>query len=193
MPAAISYRRDYQDMSKLSPEQVDGNKIVQVAFHVENLREAAQHWADTFGAGPFFVHDEIPVSDVKGPDGQPAQYDHGVAVGQWGPVMVELVQSYNFQPAAVSEVMTRPGFNHIAYFSKDPEAEAKRLVEAGAPIIVSMDFGGNPVYFHDGRATHGFVIEHYPYGSLVEMFYNKVAEAAEGWDGSDPVRGPLEF
>ena len=40
-------------MAILTPEQLNGRKIVQVAFHVNNLERAALHWACNFGAGPF--------------------------------------------------------------------------------------------------------------------------------------------
>ncbi len=175
-------------MALLTQEQVHGRKIVQVAFNVDNLEKAALHWAQTHGAGPFFVLDEVPVADVRGPDGEPGVLEQGIAVGQWGPLMVELVRQARVEPAAAAEALTTPGFGHIAYFSTDSEAEAERLEAAGAPLLVSLSFGETRVRFHDGRATSGFVIEHYQYGGAIEEVYRRVAEAADGWDGSDPVR-----
>jgi hypothetical protein len=175
-------------MASLSKEQIDGRKAVQVAFIVDNLEEAALHWVRSVGAGPFFLQRELPVSNVRGPDGEPAEFEQGIAVGQWGSVMVELVEVRKAAPAIAHEVMTTPGFNHMAYFAADPAAEAARLVESGAPVLLTLDFGGVPVHFHDARSTAGFVIEHYPYVDAIEQTYGFVADAAEGWDGTDPLR-----
>ena len=83
------------------------------------------------------------------------------------------------------------GPDRIAYFSSDPQAEVERLTKAGAPLIVSMELDGKPIYFHDGRDTHGFIIEHCAYSEVIESIYGAVADAAANWDGTDPVRGPL--
>jgi hypothetical protein len=175
-------------MARLTKEQIEGREPVQVAFVVDNLEEAALHWVRTVGAGPFFLQRDLPISDVRGPDGEPAVFEEGIALGQWGSVMVELVEVRQVAPAIAHEAMTKRGFNHIAYFASDPEAEAVRLAETGAPVILSLNFGGVPVHFHDARRTAGFVIEHYPYADAIEQTYGFVAEAAEGWDGTDPLR-----
>jgi catechol 2,3-dioxygenase-like lactoylglutathione lyase family enzyme len=175
-------------MALLTGEQVHGRKIVQVAFNVDDLEKAALYWAETHGAGPFFVLNEVPVEDVRGRDGQPGVLEQGIAVGQWGSLMVELVRQDRMEPAVAAEAMTPLGFGHIAYFTDDSEAEEARLEAAGAPLLVSLSFGETRVRFHDGRKTSGFVIEHYSFTDGMEEVYRKVAEAAEGWDGSNPVR-----
>ena len=178
-------------MAILTPEQLNGRKIVQVAFHVNNLERAALHWACNFGAGPFFVYEEIPLNNAKGPDGSPGVFELGAAFGQWGSIMVELVKIHRVEPDAVASVMMSPGFHHIAYFASDTDAEVAKLERNGARVLVSAGFGEVRVHFHDGRATSGFVIEHYPCVDAIEELYRKVAEAALGWDGSNPVRAPL--
>jgi hypothetical protein len=175
-------------MAFLTDEQINDRKIVQVAFIVDDLEKAAMHWVETHGAGPFFVLDRVPVSDVRDGNGAPAVLEQGIAVGQWGPLMVELVRMDRVEPQPVADIMTAPGFSHIAYFTADPDAEAERLEKSGAPVLLSLEFGSARVRFHDGRKTSGFIIEQYPYIDAVEDVYRKVAEAAEGWDGSNPVR-----
>ncbi|WP_322544783.1 VOC family protein [Rhodococcoides fascians] len=175
-------------MALLTDEQIHQQKIVQVAFVVDDLEKAALHWAQTHGAGPFFFLDEVPLTDVRGPDGEPGVLQQGFAVGQWGPVMVELNRQDRIEPAAAGDILMAPGFSHIAYFSTDSEAEEQRLVEAGAPLLMSLSFGETRVRFHDARSTSGYVIEHYACAGAVEETYRRVAEAAEGWDGTDPFR-----
>lgn len=174
-----------------APQQLNGRTIVQVAFNVNNLERAALHWAQHFGAGPFFIHEQIPATDVRGPDGSPGVFELGAAFGQWGPVMVELVKIQRVEPDASASILLRQGFHHIAYFAADTDAEVAELERNGAPVLTSLGFGQVRVHFHDGLATSGFIIEHYPCVDAIEELYRKVAEAAMGWDGSQPVRGPV--
>ncbi len=178
-------------MALLTPDQLNGRTIVQVAFVVPDVERAAAYWATTFGAGPFFLYDKVPLLDVRDGTGDPAVLEQAAAFGQWGHVMVELVQPHRANPGLLTETMTRPGPNHIAYFATDTAAEVERLEASGAPVIASLDFGGVRAHFHDARATAGFVIEHYPCVGAVKATYEAVAQAAEGWDGTDPIRGPL--
>ena len=100
------------------------------------------HWARNLGAGPFFVYDRVPVTDLKGPHGSPGVFEQGTTLGQWGPVMVELVKMYRVEPDDIASVMLRHGFPHIAYFAADTEAEVARLEGNGAPVLASLGFGG---------------------------------------------------
>ena len=62
---------------------------VQLAYAVDDVFGAAELWAERFGAGPFFVAQHIPVTDVIY-RGQPGVFDHSSAYGQWGELMVEI-------------------------------------------------------------------------------------------------------
>lgn len=178
-------------MSFLTDEQLDGHKVVQVAFAVDDLEQAALAWANRFGAGPFFVYDPVPVNAPAKADGSAAIFDQSAAFGQWGPVMVELVKWNDLEPGLISDTMGKMGFNHIAYFVKDANEERVRLEQSGAPVVLSLKFGDVPVHFHDARKATGFVIEHYPFAGAAEEMFRKVAEAADGWNGKDPLRGPI--
>ena len=39
--------------------------VVQAAFVVNNLREAAEKWTKTFGVGPFFLMENNKITDPK--------------------------------------------------------------------------------------------------------------------------------
>ena len=58
--------------------------------------------AREFGAGPFFLRRHIPLASVTY-RGTPATFDHTSAYGQWGAVMVELVQDHGIGPSVVRE------------------------------------------------------------------------------------------
>ena len=65
--------------------------IVQVAYFVSDVRAAARQMHRRFGAGPFFVADRIDLA-WGSHRGEPREFLHSSAYGQWGDVMMELVQ-----------------------------------------------------------------------------------------------------
>lgn len=163
---------------------------VQIAYVVDDVRTAATRWAATAGAGPFFVRDHIPVTEVLH-RGQPAEFDHSSACGQWGTMMVELVVDHGVGPNAVRDIFApgEVGLHHMAVFCDDVEAEAARLAAEGHPIAqTALAWGRTRFTFIDTTATRGHMIELYEPSDRLRDFYAMVADAAARWDGSDPVR-----
>ncbi len=90
---------------------------VQIAYAVPDAAAAAAEWAATYGAGPFFVRPHITVTNVRY-RGRPAEFDHTSAYGQWGGIMVELVQDHGAGPSAVRDMYApeESGLHHLAFF-----------------------------------------------------------------------------
>ena len=154
---------------------------VQIAYGVANIEQAALTWSETFGAGPFFVRHHIPVTQVH-IDGVPAVFDHSSAYGQWGSVMVELVEVH--APSQLAVV----GLHHLAYFVDSFDDATAELANRGWPAALSATAGTTRFSFHDARHELGHFVEIYePSVGLVD-FYAMVAASADGWDGTDPVR-----
>jgi len=163
---------------------------VQIAYAVPDVVAAAEQWAHDFGAGPFFVRHHIELIDVVH-RGRPATFDHSSAYGQWGSVMVELVQDHTVGPSVVSDVFPAgaSGLHHLAYFVDDMDATVRTLVGRGHELAMSArTTGGSAFHFVDALATHGHFFELYLPTDRLLRFYADVASAAHGWDGSDPVR-----
>jgi methylmalonyl-CoA/ethylmalonyl-CoA epimerase len=177
-------------MKAMDSLTLENRKIAQIAFVVDDLEKASLHWAKTFGAGPFFLHDRVPLGDISEPDGTSAVFEQGAAFGQWGPLMVELITFQRVEPASAAAIICKTGLSHVAYFADDTAAEVERLEAAGAPALLRLRIGDYDCYWHDARNTVGCLVEHYPYDAVAGL-YGPVADAARNWDGSDPVRGPI--
>ena len=166
--------------------------IRQLAYAVDDVDAAALAHHRRFGSGPFFVlrHVALASSVHRGIE-QP--FDHSSAYGQWGGVMVELFQQHNPDPSAVHDMFPhgsgKHGLHHAALFVDDL-AEAIRQFEAdGMPLAqLSITQGGTAFAFVDARASLGHMLELYEPAATLTGFYAMVADAARGWDGSDPVR-----
>lgn len=166
------------------------SQLVQIAYRVPDLEAACHEWAQRVGAGPFLCRPHLEVEATH--DGEPAVYDHSAAFGQWGPIMLELIELHECEPASMREVLEhdKPGqVNHFACFVDDLEAASAALEEQGMPLTMSLtSSSGMEVHFHDARHVVGGILELYVGNAHLRGFYDKVAAMAEGWDGSDVVR-----
>lgn len=162
---------------------------VQIAYAVPDAEVAAAQWAERFGAGPFFVRRHIPVTEVVH-RGRPATFDHTSAYGQWGAMMVELVQDHGAGPSAVRDLYApdQSGLHHLAYIVDDLDDATALLAGFGHPLAMSAMAGTTRFHFVDAVDTLGHFIELYAANDGLLGFYSMVAQAAAGWDGTDPVR-----
>ena len=162
---------------------------VQIAYAVPDAWAAADLWATQFGAGPFFVRAHIPL-DAVAYRGSPSTFDHTSAYGQWGTLMVELVQDHGTSPSVVREryAPDESGLHHLAYFVDDLDGVTAGLVDSGYTLAMTARTSNTRFHFVDAVATLGHMIELYQRSDRLDAFYDKVRSAALGWDGSDPVR-----
>jgi hypothetical protein len=176
----------------LEVDLLDLGPPVQVAFCVADAQAAARSWADTVGAGPFFLRSHITVTDVQY-RGRPSTFDHTSAYGQWGAVMVELVQDHTVGPSILNEAGREPGgvdpqLHHVACLVDDFDDTLQRAADLGIDIAFTGRARTTPFAFLDTRRVLGCFVEIYPKTDSILSFYATVASAAVDWDGSNPVR-----
>lgn len=155
---------------------------MQVAYAVTDVRRAAASFAGRTGAGPFFVVEHIALSSAR-VRGEHGAFDHSSAYGQWGTVMVELVEEH-------SPPLVEPGrVHHLAFMVASlPDAQAWCVGHGWPEALLATTTGGQQFAFHDAVADLGHLVELYEPSDRLCGFYSYVATAADGWDGADPVR-----
>lgn len=172
----------------MSPGAFAAQPVHHVGYAVADLEAAAAAWAASAGAGPFF---ELPPMspDVILHGDEQARYEHRAAFGQWGPIAVELQQVTDARPARVADVLAgrAPRLNHVSYFVADLAAESERLESAGFAKLLFVRGGPVEVAFHEGPGL-GHAIELHQASELLDGLFAQIAQASEGWDGSDPLR-----
>ncbi len=167
----------------------DRSGVVQVAYVVDDVIEAAERWAKTMGAGPFLIGRNVPLSDCLY-RGVETPLDHTNACGQCGPVMLELVQQNNDGPSAFRDMYPpgKEGLHHMATMVEDFDAELARYVGLGFEAAnVATTTGGIRFAYIDTTAQLGHMMEFYQEGPEIRGFYKMVADAAKDWDGKNPI------
>lgn len=165
--------------------------IRQVAFFVEDVRAAARAHHETFGSGPYFVADNIPLARAVH-RGVKRELDHSSAYGQWGEVMVEFVSQNNPGPSPFRDMYPegsgRWGVHHAAIFVDDVDAELARLATQGIACALRAEMTDGFVFaFADTCAAMGLMTELYAPAPTLVDFYAMVAQAAKDYRGTDPI------
>lgn len=164
--------------------------IMQIAYVVEDLDLAIEHWAKTFGVGPFFVRRHVQYQDITY-RGRPCEADVSLGFAFSGETQIELIQQHNTADSVFNDFREAHGFGqqHVGVLSDDLEGDAARLAARGVSVVQRCV---NP----NGVETLLFDTEFHP-GVMLELIgatpglregFAAMKEAARSWDGVNSRR-----
>jgi len=161
------------------------------AYVVEGIESTVDRLVDQLGAGPFFLIENVPLVNVRS-RGEPAEFVHNSAFGYCGHGAIELIEPVSLAPERVERgfAAPRPRIQHVAYVVPSTEVVDLRsaLDERGLPQYLSTWLGEVETTLHDASATLGHDIEIHADSERLHDFFGIVRSAADGWDGSEPLR-----
>lgn len=158
--------------------------IKQLGYYVENLEEAAQAFADTLGAGPFF---DLGVSEptVLEYRGAPSTMRSRCALGQLGNMQIELIEVQTDEPDVYKD-LGHYGLHHLCIWVDDSDEVARQMNAQGFETVMFMESGaGLRVYYFDCRETLGSFLE---VNAPIEQLWQGIKAQADTWDGTRPLR-----
>ena len=175
-------------MAQNTPSIAGLGPISQLGYVVTDLRAATNLWVDLFGAGPFFMIEnvEFPGWSYRGVE-TPTPLD--IAAGQLGSVVIELILPRGDGPSAYRDSFAHGtgGLHHYGVLANDPDAAARHFAPA-APITTACTGVGTRFGYFDARPQLGVMVEIIEAGPDVCELFAMIAGAAQGWDGTDRVR-----
>ena len=163
-------------------------RMFQLGFVVDDVLEAADRWARTFGVGPFHV---LPSRQVACRyRGEESAFDMQVAVAQAGPVQIELITQHCDRPSVIREFFARgeSGLHQLCTASSDYDATKAYYEGLGYELACELLGKTQRIAYFDTMADFGFVTE---VAEDVPGFLDGLATIARTcaeWDGTDPVR-----
>lgn len=174
----------------MSPLIAMNKNFFQMCWVVPDLKAGMAHWTRTAGVGPFFEFDGIPFKDAIYRGKPDDLRGCTAAIAQSGDVQIELVAQEDDRMTIFREVvpMGKTGFHHAALYCTDYEAQRDAYIAAGAPLAFEGDMLGSRTSWLDTVPTLGFMVELVEANPVADMVFAKFREAAENWDGKDPVR-----
>lgn len=169
--------------------------IFQNCYVVDDLDKAIEYWIKTIGAGPFFVFRKLDNLKISY-RGKPSSLDINFALGQAGPIHIELIEDNSKNPTVYQDLYpkgTGGGFHHVGMLAKDFEAAVKAYESAGYPTGMLGMFGNTPFAYVDTRAAVGFFTEFHQDTAEIRGLFDGVAAASINWKGDQPVRSMVEL
>jgi len=162
--------------------------IRQVAYVVDDIDEALEHWVEVVGVAPFFLYRNLELAECRY-EGDATTLELSVALGQSGDVQVELIQQHGDTPSVyVGETSGKA--HHVAMWTRDYDGVVAAYRAQG---LLDLQWGSA-----SGAADERFVyFAPKGPGPMVEVvevldkkaqMYAEIAEAARVYDGSQPVR-----
>jgi len=162
--------------------------VRQVGYVVPDLDRAIASWL-ALGVGPWFViRGHAQAGTYRG---APCEVPLSVAFSNTGDLQLELISQDDDTPSIYREFLDsgRTGYHQLAWWAPDFEATMARVDEAGWPVVWSGGEAGATRYAYvevpDAPAA---IVEIMELTELTQGMATMVQGAADGWDGTDPVR-----
>lgn len=158
-------------------------QIIQFAWVVPNLEEAARRWHQTMGIGPFLVNRRLQIAEARY-RGQPVVTAFSTAIAQAGPVQIELVEQHDATPSAYRDTVAPgvEGFHHVAIITDRFDDTVKSYTEQGLAIASSGRMGEIRFVYVDTGPALGHMTEILEDSAPLRGFFGAVAKAADRWD-----------
>ena len=163
---------------------------MQLCWVVPDLHAAMKAWTVSAGVGPFFLFEELRFENARY-RGEPAEFpDVTAAIAQAGEVQIELVCQNDDRPSVFRDLVPsgRAGFHHTALYCSDYDANLAAYRDAGAEVAFEGLMMGSRTCWVDTAPTLGFMVELIDSNPVADSIFAQFRNAAENWDGSDPVR-----
>jgi hypothetical protein len=163
--------------------------IFQVAYTVPDLQQGMKDFAAGMGVGPWYVlnYEATPNARYRG---QPTPLRITIAVGWAGNVNVELFEIIDDTPSVYRDRVEAQGhgFHHWAIGSRSFEADVARYEAMGYELaFYDHHVRGRVAYMDTTRDMPGYM-EICEMTEIQENRMFRMWEAAQGFDGTDPVR-----
>lgn len=163
--------------------------VIQNSWIVTDIHAAMRAWTTQTGIGPFFLVEGVTL-DNQLYRGRPTDVRATFALAQAGDIQIELVQQDNDAPSAYRDTVAKgaSGFHHVALYCADYDSDLAAYVASGAAVAFSANVGGKRFCYVDTSAVLGSMVELIEKSDMQTAFFQKIRDAAQDWDGRDPVR-----
>lgn len=162
-------------------------RIIQYAWVVPNLEQAARRWHEAAGIGPFLVNRDLQLVNPRH-RGAPRATRFSTAVAQHGDVQIELVEQLDDGPSAYRDTVPAgaTGFHHIAFVAEDFDAALAHYTARGHAVAADGAFGSMRYAYVDAVAELGHMIEIIEDKPAIQAFFAAIRKSADRWD-RDPA------
>ena len=165
----------------------------QLGYVVPDLGAALDHWVNHWGVGPFHVVDELVLEDFE-LDGAPSSpVTLSIALANSGVTQIELIQQLDDAPSLFGRFLERTGggLQHWATWPDDYDAVLEAATERGLVVGQSGRTARGRFAYLSDPLVPDTAVEIAEASAERSRSFGLIAQAADGWDGTDPIRRGL--
>jgi Glyoxalase/Bleomycin resistance protein/Dioxygenase superfamily len=158
--------------------------IFQYAYFVDDLAAAANQWARTLEAGPFFIAAHHR-GDTFSYRGTTTEADVSYAFGYAGDSQIQLIEQHDDLPSIYRDMYEdgQFGFHHVAVLVHDYQAERQRLLDQGFELACELHANDIDACYFDTRAATGCFTELHLHTDRIVSTFARWKHAHDQWDG----------
>ncbi len=164
--------------------------VRQNGYVVRDIESAMRHWTEALGVGPFYYIENVPVKNFTY-QGRPSEVELSIALANSGALQIELIQQRNKAPSMYMDFLKDhgEGLQHLAFWTTAYQSAYDRMIAKGFRVGHEGEIGENGRFAYFETSGHpGTVIELSDISGPKGAFFDRIREAAEHWDGAEPVR-----
>jgi hypothetical protein len=122
--------------------------------------------------------------------GQPCEVSLTIGWANSGDMQVEVMWQEDDSPSIYTEFLDsgREGFHQLAWWTTDFEAAMRDVEAEGWPVVWTGGQEGVRYAYAEAPSGPATVMEISELTDMVAGFNQMIRDAAQNWDGSDPIR-----
>jgi hypothetical protein len=171
----------------LHPRLAQLGKAAQIAFVTTDPEPELKRWTTTFGAGPFFLIENLRFNYTKY-RGASSDITIDAYLANWGDMQVEVIRPHDDAPSVYTEWLQvgGTGVHHLAMRVDDLETARRTIEAAGLDVTQeSAAYNGKPFFYVQMGDIYLEIIQ--PDAGMRALF-DMIRDAHLSWDGKDPIR-----
>lgn len=157
--------------------------VMQIAYVVDDLEAAIEHWTTVVGVGPFLVLDVLQFSNGHYL-GQPQDLQMTAAMAFSAGLQIELIQQHDDAPSIFTQRRSSAsGVHHLAALTEDLDASLAYIQDRGGLLLQGAEIpGGGRVAYVEVGGDAG-ILELAELTPATLGMFELIRNAAEHWDG----------
>jgi len=165
--------------------------IRQVGYVTPDLERTVDFFLKKTGIGPWFIAERVPVETCTF-RGKPLQLEMSIALANSGNLQLEFIQQTSEQPSIYTEWLDlHPDGDvphHYSSWSDRYDEVYRTATGLGFEAVQEGRSGYGPFVYFQMPGRPGFTYEVTEFSAPRRRMFSGIAEAAVGWDGTDPIR-----
>jgi len=162
--------------------------IRQIGYVVNDFDRAVASWLEV-GVGPWYVMRGLTQRGLY--SGEPCEVTLTLGLANSGDMQVEVIRPEDAAPSIDTEFLAfgRQGFHQLAWRVTDFDIAVRNAEAADWPVVwCGGQAEGLRYAYVEPPAGLAAVYEITELTDVVRAFNKTIRDAADGWDGTDPIR-----